>query len=39
MARMTASRPMDTISGKSKINGPWNPKKRGNKSNVPMWQE
>ena len=36
---MTANRPMDTIRDKSKVNGSWEPKGRGNKSNGPTWQE
>ena len=39
MVRITANRPMGTIRGKSKVNGPWKPKKRGNKSNAPTWQK
>ena len=39
MAGMTASRLMATTRGKSKANGLWKPKKRGNKSNESAWQE
>ena len=39
MIGMTASRPMGITIGKSKVNGPWKPKRRGNKSNGPTWQE
>ena len=39
MAGMTTSRPMGTTRGKSKANGLWKPKKRGNKPNEPTWQE
>ena len=39
MAGIIANRPMDTIRGKDKANGPRKPKKRGNKPNRPTWQE
>ena len=39
MEKMKANRPMGTIRGKDKVNGPRKPKKRGNKTNRPTWQE
>ena len=35
MTRMTINRLMGTIRGKDKVNGPRNPKKRGNKPSGP----
>ena len=33
MVGITASRPMSTTKGKSKVNRPWEPKERGKKPN------
>ena len=38
MARMTYNRFMGITRGKSKVNGPQEPKGKGNKSNGPTWQ-
>ena len=35
MAGMTASKPMNAVRGKCKVNGLRNPKERGNKPNEP----
>lgn len=39
MAGITASKPMNIIRGKGKINEPTKPKGRANKHNGPTWQE